>query len=69
MRYKTIKRINWFITRFTLVMILGFLIGFSMLGIEPMEKQGLISVCFLLVSSLSMLLEYIFWLKEKNPKL
>jgi hypothetical protein len=69
MRYKTIKRINWFITRFTLVMILGFLIGFSMLGIEPMEKQGLISVCLLLVSSLSMLFEYILWLKEKNPKL
>ena len=69
MRYKTIKRINWFITRFTLVMILGFLIGFSMLGIEPMEKQGLISVSLLLVSSLSMLLEYILWLKEKNPKL
>jgi len=69
MRYKTIKRINWFITRFTLVMILGFLIGFSMLGIEPMEKQGLISVSLLLVSSLSMLVEYIFWLKEKNPKL
>jgi hypothetical protein len=50
-------------------MILGFLIGFSLLGIEPMEKQGLISVSLLLVSSLSMLLEYIFWLKEKNPKL
>lgn len=69
MKYKTIKKINWFITRFTLVMILGFLIGFSLLGIEPMEKQGLISVSLLLVSSLSMLVEYIFWLKEKNPKL
>ena len=69
MKYKTIKKVNWFITRFTLVMILGFLIGFSLLGIEPMEKQGLISVSLLLVSSLSMLVEYIFWLKEKNPKL
>lgn len=69
MKYKTIKKINWFITRFTLVMILGFLIGFSLLGIEPMEKQGLISVSLLLVSSLSMLVEYIFWLKEKNPKI
>jgi hypothetical protein len=69
MRYKTIKKVNWFITRFTLVMILGFLIGFALLGIEPMENQGLISVSLLLVSSLSMLLEYIFWLKEKNPKL
>ena len=69
MKYKTIKKVNWFITRFTLVMILGFLIGFSLLGIEPMEKQGLISVSLLLVSSLSMLVEHIFWLKEKNPKL
>lgn len=68
MKYKTIKRINWFITRITLLFVVGFLIGFSVIGIEPMRNQAIISASLLIVSGLSMLVEYFFWISQKNPR-
>ena len=68
MVYSRVKKLNWYLGRLTLICIVWFIVGVSIVGIEPMRNHSLISSILLLINGVSMLVEHLMWQRKKNPR-